>query len=230
VTAPVRKSCAQWGQKLEGWTNTAAHPGWLEEWPDLQVWFCTWWMGLTAWFFCTVPVSLTGHAQLRVYRSSRCCYIYTTIRHELRHTRKAWPCTLLKWTHAFSLAVVLEGGGGETPVLLAAGLRSDTYTCRLNMELGLQSLFGLHSSTHWLRLRKPPPLAFGLIYEDAIGQPRETTSLCDPLGRYDDVYFLQALLYTFCYLFAWPKWCTKICLCHSPLINSSPFKSQILLA
>jgi hypothetical protein len=24
--------------------------------------------------------------------------------------------------------------------------------------------------------------AFGLIFESAIGQPRETTSLCDPLG------------------------------------------------
>ncbi len=30
---------------------------------------------------------------------------------------------------------------------------------RLNMELDLQSLFGLHmhSRTHWLRLRNPPP-------------------------------------------------------------------------
>ncbi len=37
---------------------------------------------------------------------------------------------------------------------------------RLNMELGLQSLFGLHvhSSTHWLGPRNPPyPPAFGLI-------------------------------------------------------------------
>ncbi len=45
------------------------------------------------------------------------------------------------------------------------------------MELDLQSLFGLHvivhSCTNWLRPRKDPPsLAFGLIYEDAIGQPR----------------------------------------------------------
>jgi hypothetical protein len=40
----------------------------------------------------------------------------------------------------------------------------------------------LHSCTHWLRLRNsPPPPAFGLIYGGAIGQPRETTSLCDPL-------------------------------------------------
>jgi hypothetical protein len=28
---------------------------------------------------------------------------------------------------------------------------------------------------------QPPPPAFGLIYEGAIGQPRYTTSLCDPL-------------------------------------------------
>ncbi len=45
----------------------------------------------------------------------------------------------------------------------------------LNMELDLQSLFGLHvhSCIHWLRPRNlPPPPAFGLIYEGAIGQPR----------------------------------------------------------
>ncbi len=50
-------------------------------------------------------------------------------------------------------------------------------THRLNMELDLQSLFGLHvhSCTHLLRPRKtlpPSPPAFGLIYEGAIGQPR----------------------------------------------------------
>ncbi len=52
------------------------------------------------------------------------------------------------------------------------------------MQLDLQSLFGLHvhSCTHWLRPRNPPPPpAFGLIYEGAIGQPRQTTSLYDPL-------------------------------------------------
>jgi hypothetical protein len=47
-------------------------------------------------------------------------------------------------------------------------------THRLNMELDLQSLFGLHvhSCTHQLRTRNPPPPSFGLIYERAIGQPR----------------------------------------------------------
>jgi hypothetical protein len=49
---------------------------------------------------------------------------------------------------------------------------------RSNMELDLQSLFGLPCTgtySSWLRPRNsPPPLspAFGLIYEGAIGQPR----------------------------------------------------------
>ncbi len=40
---------------------------------------------------------------------------------------------------------------------------------KMEMELDLQSLFGLHvhSCTHWLR-----PPHFGLIYEGAIGQLR----------------------------------------------------------
>ncbi len=41
---------------------------------------------------------------------------------------------------------------------------------RLNMELDLLSLFGLylHSCTHWIRLRNPPPPpAFGIIYDGA---------------------------------------------------------------
>jgi hypothetical protein len=43
---------------------------------------------------------------------------------------------------------------------------------RINIELDLQSLFGLHvySCTHWLRPHNSP--AFGLIYVGAIGQPR----------------------------------------------------------
>jgi hypothetical protein len=44
----------------------------------------------------------------------------------------------------------------------------------------------VYSCTHWLRPRNsPPPPAFGLIYEGAIGQPRQTTSLCKPLGQND---------------------------------------------
>ncbi len=55
---------------------------------------------------------------------------------------------------------------------------SPWYSCYhiwLNMELDPQSLFWLHmhSCTHWLRPRNPPPQhAFGLIYEGSIGQPR----------------------------------------------------------
>jgi hypothetical protein len=38
----------------------------------------------------------------------------------------------------------------------------------------------MHSCTHWLRPRNSPtPLAFGLVYESAIGQQRLTTSLCN---------------------------------------------------
>ncbi len=40
----------------------------------------------------------------------------------------------------------------------------------------------VYSCTHWLRPHTPPlPPAFGLIYEGAIGQPKETTCLCNPL-------------------------------------------------
>jgi hypothetical protein len=57
---------------------------------------------------------------------------------------------------------------------------------RLNMDLDLQSLFGLHvhRCTHWPRPLNPPPppkSAYWLIYGGAIGQPRLVTSLCDPL-------------------------------------------------
>jgi hypothetical protein len=48
-------------------------------------------------------------------------------------------------------------------------LKANHRAHRINMELDLQSLFGLrvHSCIHWLR-----DPAFGLIYEGAIGQPR----------------------------------------------------------
>jgi hypothetical protein len=42
-----------------------------------------------------------------------------------------------------------------------------------------KSFFGLYSLAETPQL--PPPPAFGLIYEGAIGQPRYTTSLCNPL-------------------------------------------------
>jgi hypothetical protein len=52
------------------------------------------------------------------------------------------------------------------------------------MELDLPKFIwaSMYSRTHWLRPRNyPPPPAFGFIYEGAIGQLRETTSLCNPL-------------------------------------------------
>jgi hypothetical protein len=56
------------------------------------------------------------------------------------------------------------------PASLFFPLRPKPSNHRLNMELDLQSLFGLHvSCTCWQR---PPPRAFGLVYEGAIGQPR----------------------------------------------------------
>jgi hypothetical protein len=46
-------------------------------------------------------------------------------------------------------------------ILLFSKTYAETYSCTymLNMELDLQSLFGLrvHSCTHWLRPRNPPP-------------------------------------------------------------------------
>jgi hypothetical protein len=53
--------------------------------------------------------------------------------------------------------------------------RSDTFDHRLNMELDLLNFIWapVCSCTHWLRHRNsPPPTAFGLIHEGAIGQPR----------------------------------------------------------
>jgi hypothetical protein len=50
------------------------------------------------------------------------------------------------------------------------------------MELDPQSLLvhTLHSFTHWLKPRNLPPPAFGLIYEGAIGQPRQTHLFVTP--------------------------------------------------
>jgi hypothetical protein len=72
----------------------------------------------------------------------------------------------------------------------------------LNMELDLPSLFGLHVHSCILiaETPQPPPTAFGLIYEGAIGQTRLTTSLCDPLVGKKGVEFLEALRLIFCRL------------------------------
>ncbi len=38
---------------------------------------------------------------------------------------------------------------------------------------------------------QPPPPAFGLIYEGAIGQPRETTYLCNPVGEDEIIRYIE---------------------------------------
>ncbi len=64
--------------------------------------------------------------------------------------------------------------------------KSNYLSHMFNMELDFQSLFGLQV-TWYAQLyslaeipQLPPPSAFGLVYEGAIGQPRWTTSPCDP--------------------------------------------------
>ncbi len=73
--------CDQWGRRLECWPNTAAS---LADWMrrvTRQVWFYPWWTGRTACLFRTVPVDLTGHAQLRADGISSCCYIVNVHNH-----------------------------------------------------------------------------------------------------------------------------------------------------
>ncbi len=77
-------------------------------------------------------------------------------------------CGFLKLTGTFIEAMNLQNLTVNTsgPLLL---LIVYALSCmhRLNIDLDLQSFFGLHvySCTHWLRPRNfPPPPAFGLIY------------------------------------------------------------------
>ncbi len=63
------ESWKQWGRRLKGWPNTAARRRVTQ-----QVWFCTWWTCRSACLFRTVPVDLTGAAQLRADWVSSCCY------------------------------------------------------------------------------------------------------------------------------------------------------------
>jgi hypothetical protein len=57
---------------------------------------------------------------------------------------------------------------------------------RLNIELELKVyLCSMRTAVLLADIPQPPPPpppAFGLIYEGVIGQPRKTTSLCDPLA------------------------------------------------
>jgi hypothetical protein len=40
----------------------------------------------------------------------------------------------------------------------------------------------VHRCTHWPRPRNPSPIPrIGIVYESAIGQQKQTTSLCNPL-------------------------------------------------
>ncbi len=51
----------------------------------------------------------------------------------------------------------------------------------------------VYRCTHWLRSRNcPPPPAFGPVYEGAICQPRQMTTLCNPLPMAN--YYLPRLL------------------------------------
>ncbi len=65
----------QWGRRLEGWPNTAAHlAGWRRV--TWQVGFCTWTTGHTLCLSRTVQVALTGADQLQGYDGiSSCCSI-----------------------------------------------------------------------------------------------------------------------------------------------------------
>ncbi len=84
-----------------------------------------------------------------------------------------WVYNNLKWKQ---LRMMLPFPNRQQQVQLYAG-ECIQWCClfkpyRLNMELNLQRLFGLHahSCTHWLRTRNPPPPPsppFGIIYEAA---------------------------------------------------------------
>ncbi len=123
----------QWGRMLEGWSSTAARlAGWRRV--TRQVWFCTWWTGCTTCLFRTLPVALTGAAQLRADGIYSCCYIINVHKHPSWATwrSKAWPGTLVDqcllsgtsspsphpdaFLHAYSnvycLTLVRSGGGG----------------------------------------------------------------------------------------------------------------------
>ncbi len=95
------KSCP----KLEGWPNMAAR---LAGWRRVtgQVWFRPWRTGRPVCLISIVPVALTEAAQLRAAGISSCCStvkMYTTILHDLRHTRKedmAWYSVYSRLMHA----------------------------------------------------------------------------------------------------------------------------------
>jgi hypothetical protein len=75
-----------------------------------QVWFCTWWTGRTACLFRTVPVALTGAAQLRADGISSRCYIVNVHNHPSWATSRkegmAWYSSrpiCLFWLHGYAV-------------------------------------------------------------------------------------------------------------------------------
>jgi hypothetical protein len=101
--------------------------------------------------------------------------------HHHRMYARKWPSPVYMYSLVCGLITVLV-------CLTGKGKRSSCTSLPwdhgLNMELDLQSFIWapVYSWTHWLRPRNsPPPPAFWLIYEVAIGQPRKTISLCNPL-------------------------------------------------
>ncbi len=82
---------------IEGWPNTAAHlAGWRRVvW---QVWFCTWWTGRTACLYRTIPVALTGAAQLRVDGISSCCYYIVNV-----HNHPSWAASRKECMGCYSI-------------------------------------------------------------------------------------------------------------------------------
>jgi hypothetical protein len=83
--------------------------------------------------------------------------------------KEDWP------EHKTIITLLLEAFGLNTTHTVEDVLWAMGKVHWSNVELDLQSLFGLHmlSCTYWLRPRNSPtPPAFGLTYEGAFGQPR----------------------------------------------------------
>ncbi len=84
--------------KARGLAQHSGPPGWLEDSNPAGVILYVM-DGPPTCLFRTVPVVLTGATQLLADGLASCCYIvnvpYTAIRHELCHTRRAWPGTLV---------------------------------------------------------------------------------------------------------------------------------------
>ncbi len=82
--------------KARGLAQHGGPPAWLAgRRVARQVWFCTWWTGRTVCLFRTVPVALTGAAQLRADGISSCCYI------------------VKKWTQPSAMSYVMQGRHGR---------------------------------------------------------------------------------------------------------------------